>query len=114
MTNDMIDLATRVGRALEAKGLLLVTAESCTGGGVSQAITEIAGSNLPRAVVIRDSFMSAVAPFLSEHFSRAVYVWRNDFDAASIEAEHPDVVIQEIVGRHLYDYVPTPELIPVN
>lgn len=44
MTNEMIDLATRVGRALESKGLLLVTAESCTGGGVSQAITEIPGS----------------------------------------------------------------------
>ena len=44
MTNDIIDLATRVGRALEAKGLLLATAESCTGGGVSQAITEIPGS----------------------------------------------------------------------
>jgi nicotinamide-nucleotide amidase len=40
----MIDLATRVGRALESKGLLLVTAESCTGGGVSQAVTEIPGS----------------------------------------------------------------------
>jgi nicotinamide-nucleotide amidase len=44
VTNDIIDLATRVGRALEAKGLLLATAESCTGGGVSQAITEIPGS----------------------------------------------------------------------
>lgn len=44
MTNDIIDLATRVGRALEANGLLLATAESCTGGGVSQAITEIPGS----------------------------------------------------------------------
>jgi nicotinamide-nucleotide amidase len=44
VTNDIIDLATRVGRALEAKRLTVVTAESCTGGGVSQAITEIAGS----------------------------------------------------------------------
>ena len=44
MTNELIDLATQVGRALEAKRLLLVTAESCTGGGVSQAITEVAGS----------------------------------------------------------------------
>lgn len=44
MRNDIIDLATRVGRALEAKRLMLVTAESCTGGGVAQAITEIAGS----------------------------------------------------------------------
>lgn len=43
--DDIIDLATRVGRALQEKGLLLTTAESCTGGGVSQAITEIAGSS---------------------------------------------------------------------
>jgi nicotinamide-nucleotide amidase len=44
VTNDIIDIATKAGRALEAKRLLLATAESCTGGGVSQAITEIAGS----------------------------------------------------------------------
>ncbi len=44
MTNDILDLAARVGQALQAKGLLLTTAESCTGGGISQAITEIAGS----------------------------------------------------------------------
>jgi len=44
VTNDIIDLAARVGQALQAKGLLLATAESCTGGGVAQAITEIAGS----------------------------------------------------------------------
>ena len=40
-----IDLAARVGQALKAKGLLLATAESCTGGGVAHAITEIAGSS---------------------------------------------------------------------
>ncbi|WP_136418381.1 MULTISPECIES: CinA family protein [Oxalobacteraceae] len=43
--SDIIDLAARVGRVLQAKGLLLATAESCTGGGVAQAITEIAGSS---------------------------------------------------------------------
>lgn len=43
--DDIMDLAGRVGRALHAKGLLLATAESCTGGGVAQAITEIAGSS---------------------------------------------------------------------
>lgn len=45
MTTDILDLATRAGRALETKGLLLATAESCTGGGVAQAITEVAGSS---------------------------------------------------------------------
>jgi len=44
VTNDILDLAAKAGRALEAKGLMLATAESCTGGGVAQAITEIAGS----------------------------------------------------------------------
>lgn len=42
---DIIDMSARVGRLLQAKGLLLATAESCTGGGIGQAITEIAGSS---------------------------------------------------------------------
>ena len=45
MTNDIVELATQVGRALQERGLLLSTAESCTGGGVAQAVTEIAGSS---------------------------------------------------------------------
>ena len=40
-----LDLATRVGHTLKAKGLLLATAESCTGGGIAHAVTEIAGSS---------------------------------------------------------------------
>jgi nicotinamide-nucleotide amidase len=44
MENDILELAARVGKVLEEKRLLLATAESCTGGGVSQAITEIPGS----------------------------------------------------------------------
>ena len=40
----ILDLAAQVGKALQDKGLILATAESCTGGGVAQAITEIAGS----------------------------------------------------------------------
>lgn len=43
--DDIIDLAARAGQALKSRGLLLTTAESCTGGGVAQAITEIAGSS---------------------------------------------------------------------
>lgn len=43
MNNDLFDLASDVGQALHAKGQLLATAESCTGGGVAQAVTDIAG-----------------------------------------------------------------------
>lgn len=38
-------LAAQLGGLLKAHGLLLATAESCTGGGVAQAITEVAGSS---------------------------------------------------------------------
>ncbi|MDD2915164.1 MAG: nicotinamide-nucleotide amidohydrolase family protein [Gallionella sp.] len=38
-------LAAQLGGVLKAHGLLLATAESCTGGGVAQAITEISGSS---------------------------------------------------------------------
>jgi hypothetical protein len=74
-------------------------------------VTEIAGSTLPRALIIRDSFTSRLVPFLSEHFSRAVYLWQNDFLPQDVVREKPDVVIQEIVGRHLYSFVPSPELV---
>ncbi len=38
-------LAAQVGGALKSHGLKLATAESCTGGGVAQAITDVAGSS---------------------------------------------------------------------
>ncbi len=41
----MQNLAAQVGQTLKSHGFILCTAESCTGGGVSQAITEIAGSS---------------------------------------------------------------------
>jgi alginate O-acetyltransferase complex protein AlgJ len=79
---------------------------------LGRLVTEIADRSLPRAVIFRDSFASRLVPFLSEHFSRAVYLWQNDFDAQVVLQEHPDVVIQEIVGRHLYNFIPSPELVP--
>ena len=38
-------LAAQVGELLKSHGLMLATAESCTGGGVAQAITGVAGSS---------------------------------------------------------------------
>jgi nicotinamide-nucleotide amidase len=38
-------LARRTGTALKKKGQMLVTAESCTGGWVAQAVTSVAGSS---------------------------------------------------------------------
>ena len=41
----MDKLAAQVGEALKSHSMMLATAESCTGGGVAQAITEVAGSS---------------------------------------------------------------------
>jgi nicotinamide-nucleotide amidase len=38
-------LSAQVGALLKALGLMLATAESCTGGGVAQLITDVAGSS---------------------------------------------------------------------
>ena len=68
--------------------------------------TEVADPSLPRAIIFRDSFTSGLVPFLSEHFSRALYLWEYDVNPAIVEAEQPHVVIQQIVGRHLGTTLP--------
>ncbi|QJE00459.1 CinA family protein [Massilia forsythiae] len=45
VTHDINDLAGRVCTLLDNRRLLLATAESCTGGGISHAITDIPGSS---------------------------------------------------------------------
>jgi len=45
MDGEFDDLAQQVGQALKDRELMLATAESCTGGGIAQAITAIAGSS---------------------------------------------------------------------
>ena len=42
---ELAALATRVGEALKAQGLMLATAESCTGGWIAQACTAVPGSS---------------------------------------------------------------------
>ena len=43
-TQELFDLAAHAGQVLHNHGLVLATAESCTGGGVAEAVTDIAGS----------------------------------------------------------------------
>jgi hypothetical protein len=97
-------LRPRLARVVEPPGVAPTAEEG-------RLVTEIRGSNLPRAVIIRDSFASPLVPFLSEHFSRAVYLWQKDFVPESVTGERPDVVIYELIGRRLYNFIPTPELI---
>ncbi len=45
MDGQLLELAARLGRHLTAQGKTITTAESCTGGGLAQVITEIPGSS---------------------------------------------------------------------
>lgn len=69
--------------------------------------TEVSNPALPRAYVIRDSFTTALQPFLSENFSRALFHWNHrrsvhdDFLTREILNEHPDIVIQELAENVL-------------
>ena len=63
-------------------------------------------ADLPRAVVFRDSFGSALVPFLSEHFSRALYLWEYDIDPGVVERERPQIGIQEWAGRRFTTRMP--------
>ena len=42
---ELYALAEKLGAALKAKGLMLTTAESCTGGWIAQAVTAVPGSS---------------------------------------------------------------------
>jgi nicotinamide-nucleotide amidase len=42
---ELYELAERVGLALKGRGFMLVTAESCTGGWIGQAVTMVPGSS---------------------------------------------------------------------
>ena len=45
MEKEIFILATKLGETLKEKKIKIATAESCTGGGVAQALTDIAGSS---------------------------------------------------------------------
>ena len=45
MGRELTDLSAQVGRALRENALVLVTAESCTGGWVAEVVTATAGSS---------------------------------------------------------------------
>lgn len=42
---EVVGAAVALGRALEARGWMIATAESCTGGSIARALTEIGGSS---------------------------------------------------------------------
>jgi alginate O-acetyltransferase complex protein AlgJ len=73
---------------------------------VGRVALEVNNSALPRLVMFRDSFGSALVPFLAEHFRRSVFLWQYDFDPQVIEKEKPAWVILLITSRRMQWYRP--------
>lgn len=67
---------------------------------------EVDDPALPRAVVYRDSFATALVPLLSEHFRRSLWIWSRTVDPDQVRAEQPDVVVYELAERYLMEPVP--------
>jgi alginate O-acetyltransferase complex protein AlgJ len=58
-------------------------------------------ADLPVLVMFRDSFASWLIPYLSESFSKSIYIWSRKFDFSIIAREKPAIVIYEISERYL-------------
>ncbi|MBP7155640.1 MAG: hypothetical protein KBA60_06505 [Flavobacteriales bacterium] len=57
----------------------------------------------PKLLMFRDSFSVYLIPYLSEHFSRSVYVWSPIFIPDIVEQEKPDIVVHEILELFMTD-----------
>ena len=64
--------------------------------------SQVCNSEKNTAVIFRDSFFSALEPYIARHFNKSVFIWRymmfNDLKVA-IDRNHPDIVIEEMVER---------------
>ena len=69
-----------------------------------------------RLVMFYDSFGQWTQPFLAEHFRKSVFVWRHNLPGDDFKAvvllEKPDIVVEEIAERFVYDMKNDPEFLP--
>jgi alginate O-acetyltransferase complex protein AlgJ len=52
-----------------------------------------------KVIVFRDSFSGGFQPFLGFHFKEVLYIWQYNWDAAFLEREKPDIVVDEMLER---------------
>lgn len=64
--------------------------------------TVIEDSNRPKAVFYRDSFSTQIQPFISEHFSRVLWIYNHKINMQLYENEKIDYVVVEIGERYLH------------
>ncbi len=119
-TSEVRDLVTidHLGLAIAPGGLALnptfaqhVTTQSWNlttsdatffnGTNIPNITTSNADEALPRLLMLHDSFGPFLVPFLSDHFSRAVYLWAYPSNETFYTSERPDVVVLEYTERYL-------------
>ncbi|MCP4219068.1 MAG: hypothetical protein GY765_30820 [bacterium] len=72
-------------------------------GSFKRGFTECKNASYPNVLMVHDSFYKKIQPYISESFSRAVYIWDWDmnFFTNVIEEEKPALVIDEMGERFL-------------
>lgn len=69
-----------------------------------ELVYEVDNDSLPKLMVVRDSFGKSVIPYLSEHFSKSVYIfdgWHHWLNEDIVKAEQPDIYIQLVLESFL-------------
>lgn len=62
-----------------------------------------------KLLMFHDSFGKLLYPYLASQFQNSVFVWSDDFDPKIVEQEKPDIVIQQLVERRLFNRQPNLE-----
>lgn len=68
--------------------------------------------DLPRAIIMRDSFGIALIPFLAEHFSEATFSWsRHGIENNALEMPAPDAALLILGDRRLREFMYYPNAV---
>jgi hypothetical protein len=65
------------------------------------------GAPISRAIILHDSMMIGMLPTLAPAFEQSLWRLSDRLDPALLERERPDVVVQELVERSLWDGAPS-------
>jgi alginate O-acetyltransferase complex protein AlgJ len=73
---------------------------------IARIVMGVDDASLPSVMVFRDSFGSALVPFLAEHFRHSTFLWQYDFETKYCDNPKPDVVLLLITSRRMLWYQP--------
>lgn len=74
---------------------------------ITRSVSACSSGKLSPALMVHDSFIHELRPFLAEHFSRMIFIWDWGLNIYPelIRTEKPWIVIEEMAERYLLDKV---------